>query len=689
MKKDGVLMWVSEEELELLKTNPKEFWKDVTEISEMAFSDCESLVNIEIPEGVVKINVNAFSGCKNLTSVTIPEGITKISKLAFSDCTSLTTVKIPSSVSKICEFAFSGCEKLCNINIPQSVTEIEQYAFSLCYNIKNVTIPSGITKIGENAFVDDFTCFYKSSSGELIISKEELSKEEITAKNIEKVIDVSKITNIDSPFFMDIKNNTEMLEPFFKQLSKFNISIPYEFIKKLKYWGSYSNFVNEPSLKGFTRVNKKLPVDIAKNDSIVLFSFAYNIGCFSKNPKLNQRANEWLFDRISKDKHGNVDININSIHSVLGTWFPEGENEEFSNFLFGKNNEKNSTNFSEIKLEPVWGLFLEKIYKEFKNSATYLDHGRYRNEDNGKLMFKTLKQTTNMYGEKFSKTKDIVPTVELFKQRFVDNKFYNIVTEQDKAIAAEFVSWPGMFQEHFDEAKSIMKEFNDNKIPNNIVGKHLKDITNDIENYKTQTQSLATQGIASARNTLDCLDEKIKKEFTYDWLEKNDPANFCLGLYCDCCANLDGLGYGIMHSNFVRDDIQNLAIRNKNEVIIAKATLYVNKKEGYGVFNTVEVTNQTINKEEIYSAFMEGVDAFAEEYNKQNPTNPLKKINVGTYVNGLYKQIEMGCKPSEILQGIDFGKYGVRNQVYPGSWKGGQSTVWEHHSKKDLGDLAR
>lgn len=36
-KKDGVLTDVTEDDLELLKSNPKEFWKGVTKIGEYAF----------------------------------------------------------------------------------------------------------------------------------------------------------------------------------------------------------------------------------------------------------------------------------------------------------------------------------------------------------------------------------------------------------------------------------------------------------------------------------------------------------------------------------------------------------------------------------------------------------------------------------------------------------------------------
>ncbi|MEG1500032.1 MAG: hypothetical protein RR400_03100, partial [Clostridia bacterium] len=235
-------------------------------------------------------------------------------------------------------------------------------------------------------------------------------------------------------------------------------------------------------------------------------------------------------------------------------------------------------------------------------------------------------------------------------------------------------------------AKKIMGEFSSNKIPANIVGEHLYDISAELKEYEKKTEDLMKRGLISSKNTVDNLAKIVEKEFTYDWLEKNDPKNFCLGLYCNCCANLAGVGYGIMRSNFVRPDIQNLVIKNKKGTIIAKSTLYVNEKEGYGVFNNVEVSTNVRyeDKEKIYKAYMEGVNAFAEGYNKTHPKTQLRKLSVGMHLNDLNDQISNGNKPSEILRGVNFGDYGIPGQKYEGDWsKGEQRLVWEIENNKN------
>ena len=104
---------------------------------------------ITIPEThnglpVTTINENAFSDCDSLTSVTIPDSVTSIGSSAFDYCTSLTSVTIGNSVTSIGYFAFGYCSRLTSITIPDSVTSIGSSAFDYCYNLTSVTIPDGL-----------------------------------------------------------------------------------------------------------------------------------------------------------------------------------------------------------------------------------------------------------------------------------------------------------------------------------------------------------------------------------------------------------------------------------------------------------------------------------------------------------------------------------------------------------------
>lgn len=64
----------------------------VTKIEYIAFSWCENLTSINIPDGITTIGESAFIRCVKLSNITIPVSVTKIESSAFCDCISLADV---------------------------------------------------------------------------------------------------------------------------------------------------------------------------------------------------------------------------------------------------------------------------------------------------------------------------------------------------------------------------------------------------------------------------------------------------------------------------------------------------------------------------------------------------------------------------------------------------------------------
>ncbi len=126
-------------------------------IADETFSSCDSLKGIDIPGSVHNIGEGAFAGCSVLgyeESVTLHEGLQSIGKRAFQSCYSMLALDIPSSVTSIGEEVFEGCGGLENITLPSGITSIPAYAFNGCMELENVTIPDGLTGIGVMAFGD-------------------------------------------------------------------------------------------------------------------------------------------------------------------------------------------------------------------------------------------------------------------------------------------------------------------------------------------------------------------------------------------------------------------------------------------------------------------------------------------------------------------------------------------------------
>ena len=117
-----------------------------------AFSGCDQITTVILPEGMIRIGAAAFSGCSALTSINIPSSVTTIDTSAFSNCGKLASIDLPNGVITIGASAFEGCDSLTSINIPSSVTTIGDSAFKECDSLTRINIPNGVTTIGDSAF---------------------------------------------------------------------------------------------------------------------------------------------------------------------------------------------------------------------------------------------------------------------------------------------------------------------------------------------------------------------------------------------------------------------------------------------------------------------------------------------------------------------------------------------------------
>ena len=96
---------------------------------------------------VTGIDCWAFSGCNKLTSVTIPDTVTFINGAAFKDCTGLTTVTIGKNVNALGQMCFQGCNRLRAVDIPDGVTAIPSAAFAYCSALGRLKIGNGVKKL--------------------------------------------------------------------------------------------------------------------------------------------------------------------------------------------------------------------------------------------------------------------------------------------------------------------------------------------------------------------------------------------------------------------------------------------------------------------------------------------------------------------------------------------------------------
>lgn len=181
---------------------------NVVGIASYAFSGCDMLLSVSIPESVRSIGRNAFQDCSSLESIVFPtaveeigeqtfygcsalesfegKGINKIGRSAFASCRSLQSLSFASDVASFGDYCFNGCQALksfsfsghpqigsgcfsgCtaleSVALPEGLEAIPPYLFNECTSLVKVNFPESAVTIGESAF---YAC---SSLEDIILS---------------------------------------------------------------------------------------------------------------------------------------------------------------------------------------------------------------------------------------------------------------------------------------------------------------------------------------------------------------------------------------------------------------------------------------------------------------------------------------------------------------------------------------
>lgn len=98
------------------------------------------------------IEEKAFSCCQNLKAIELPNSLESIGEGAFCQA-NLETINIPPHMKTIKKWTFQGCKNLKNITFPPHLTKIESFAFEGS-GIKYIQFPETLQYIGEYAFKD-------------------------------------------------------------------------------------------------------------------------------------------------------------------------------------------------------------------------------------------------------------------------------------------------------------------------------------------------------------------------------------------------------------------------------------------------------------------------------------------------------------------------------------------------------
>lgn len=131
------------------------FPKNLKTIGEYAFHLTKIKI-LDLPNGLQSIEESAFLGCKNITNLIIPDSVVSIGRFAFQHCESLLSVEIHEGVTVLSVGCFSGCSLLSTVKLPNSINMISDLTFNECKVLDNLYLKASIPpKLYDRAFGDN------------------------------------------------------------------------------------------------------------------------------------------------------------------------------------------------------------------------------------------------------------------------------------------------------------------------------------------------------------------------------------------------------------------------------------------------------------------------------------------------------------------------------------------------------
>ena len=286
------------------------------------------------------------------------------------------------------------------------------------------------------------------------------------------------------------------------------------------------------------------------------------------------------------------------------------------------------------------------------------------------------------------------PTVQFIMEELAERK-YTGVTSDKKHIAAALATATAYKEQKFYDKASEIEDERRSLVEKGVLSNHIlksplkQDLVQALDIYRERTKKLSDEILENCSEAAKDNIDTANKLFTYEMLSKDSEEIYVMGFNTSCCARLFGAGGGAQRASILHPDVQPLIIRDSRGEMIAMSLIYVNREKGYAVANDVEVNSRYSDKDdirrEIYNKFIEGVDAFVTEYNKEDPTRtPITKVHCGcspnwTAINDFIKENPKG----KILEAVDFSKYQYNGKgTYSGDWQKGQWIIWSKERKE-------
>lgn len=441
-------------------------------IGAYAFSNCYSLNEINLPEGLELIGNYAFSNCEDLRYVYIPSTVTEIGLHVFSGDSEIENIEVSSKNENYCSIDGSLYNKDVTtliryavgktdskFSLPLSVKRIEESAFSVSNDysyLKQIDLTEGVEYIGADAFNGISADLYLPASLNSVDikafmtykgSKIEVSTANKTFKSVDGVLyskDLTELYCIPSGL-----NVTEFkLNDSVKRI-KSNALYKNPYIKFITIGkDSALENVDESGLNIFTMssldaifVEKETPFEIENGAFYTSASFIYNnpIFVFSVS-NFNTYKTSWENYDLT---HGSDTFRIQGIMYTKSTLLENLIEIMTENGFISYSKYVNlKGNIKDLKLKRDY-MTLSEDYNNSLNSLSALYHGGFISEYDEYL--KEYEKTMYKYIAKYFENIDKLNKVQVTNLLFTYNRLSEIpastrseLADQEKVLKAKY-----------------------------------------------------------------------------------------------------------------------------------------------------------------------------------------------------------------------------------------------------------
>ena len=206
-------------------------------VGDEAFSECDSLTELVLPEGVKHLGASVFQTYRNegVLKVTIPGTVEDFDSSVLTGYNgtldSITFTEGPANFIKqegilygYNKLLMVGDKTVTSVNVPDGITELGEGAFSGCNSLQSVTLPDSLTTIGDSAFKNR-TSLQSITGGKNVVS---LGSEAFAGCTALAQVDFSSLEKIGYTAFnnctsltqIDLSNATEIGQGAFYSCSK-------------------------------------------------------------------------------------------------------------------------------------------------------------------------------------------------------------------------------------------------------------------------------------------------------------------------------------------------------------------------------------------------------------------------------------------------------------------------------------